>query len=132
MSPQGRTSLVAEVPFGTGSRVASLDDEELVAEVRAQLEAAGLFATHEVLGGAVEVLPFAYPVLEAGYEEKVETIHLYFDGFTNLHLTGRNGKFVYSWTHSMMQYGRAIVEDIVAGRAAAAAEATDRSTMAAN
>jgi protoporphyrinogen oxidase len=132
MSPRGRTSLVAEVPFGTGSRVAGLTDEQLLAEVRTQLETTGLFAPHEVIGGAVEVLPFAYPVLEAGYEEKVEAIHRYFDGFENLYLTGRNGKFVYSWTPNMMHSGLAIVDDIVAARRAARDEAPGQATMAAN
>jgi len=31
-------------------------------------------------------------------------------GFTNLHLSGRSGRFVYGWIHTMMRFGREIVE----------------------
>ena len=50
----------------------------------------------------------AYPVLEAGCEEKVARIMDYLAGISNLELTGRTGTFAYVHLHDLMQRGREI------------------------
>jgi hypothetical protein len=47
----------------------------------------------------------AYPVLEAGIEDKVERALEYLSGFSNLSVVGRNGRFVYAHVHDMLRFG---------------------------
>jgi protoporphyrinogen oxidase len=112
MAPEGKTSLVVEVPYSFGDHIESMPEEDLVAHVRDHLSKAGFFREQEVLDTTVKTLPFAYPILEKGFDQKVAAVSAYFNRFHNLHHSGRSGKFVYSWTHNMMQYGKDIINQI--------------------
>lgn len=113
MSPEGKTSLMVEVPYSFGDAIETMNDRELVDHVSKHLVEAGLITQSELLDTTVKHLPFAYPILENGFEEKIDQITAYFDQFENLYHTGRNGKFVYSWTHNMMQYGKEFVDQLL-------------------
>ena len=64
-------------------------------------------------------MPHAYPVLEAGYTGLRDRVHAELGCFTNLRFSGRSGRFVYSWLHEMLRFGKDIVADVLAeaGRA---------------
>jgi protoporphyrinogen oxidase len=96
MAPEGMTSLVAEVPVDAAY---SKDYESLPQRVIEQLTATGLIAANEVLGTQMHLLPFAYPILEIGYKEKLSAINHYFSGFENMQLCGRNAAFSYTHIH---------------------------------
>jgi len=112
MAPDGRTSVVAEIPCFSPDPVWSVSDEEALAIVREPLVAAGWFADNEVIGGAVRRLHNAYPVLEIGIEDALAEIGMYLGQFENLHLVGRGGTFTYGWIHNMIREGRRAVADI--------------------
>ena len=57
-------------------------------------------------------LPFAYPVLEVGFEEKVASLVAYFETFENLYLTGRSSLFRYLHLHDLFKAGKEVVEQI--------------------
>ncbi len=109
MSPEGKTSLIVEIPYSSGDDVESLPDKALVNQVCSQLIQCGLFVESEIADSCVKNLSYAYPVLEKGFEQHVEILNRYFARFENLYHTGRNGRFVYSWTHNMMQFGKEFV-----------------------
>jgi protoporphyrinogen oxidase len=111
MSPPGKTSLVAEIPCQQDDERWRLPDEELTRQVRAKLMEIGWVREEEILGSCVMRMVDAYPILEMGFEEKIQEINGYLGHFNNLKSTGRNGRFVYSWIHNMMEFGREIVEE---------------------
>lgn len=111
MSPKGQTSLVAEIPCRKEDSFWTMEDQRLIRSVRSHLIQIGWMREAEIKGAAVHRMQYAYPVLELGFEEKIDKIFQYLDRFENLKLSGRNGKFQYSHVHDMMMFGR----DIVAG-----------------
>jgi protoporphyrinogen oxidase len=71
----------------------------------------GWINEEEIIDASVSRLDYAYPILELGFEEKVQKINAFLDGFSNLKITGRNGKFRYLWIHNMMKSGKEIIEE---------------------
>jgi len=109
MSPADRTSLVAEIPCRSGDALWSLDDDQIVGQVRSQLVDIGWIRPEQVIGSAVTRLNHAYPVLTLEAERAVPEIADYLAGFANLTLAGRNGRFVYASIHDVLRSGREIV-----------------------
>ncbi|GAB4413551.1 MAG: FAD-dependent oxidoreductase [Bacteroidia bacterium] len=112
MSPPGKTSLIVEVPYSFGDAVDKMSDDALMEQVQRQLLTTGLFTQSEILDVITRTLSFAYPILEKDFDKKVDSVNAYFAQFENLYHTGRNGKFAYTWTHNMMEYGASIVESV--------------------
>ena len=111
MSPPGKTSLIVEIPCQGEDDVWNMEDDALVRLVQTRLvNDIRWIKEDEITGTSVNRLDHAYPILEVGFEEKLRGINVFLDGFNNLKLSGRNGKFVYSWIHNMMAFGRDIVE----------------------
>jgi protoporphyrinogen oxidase len=109
MSPPGHTSLVAEIPCGPGDPLWSADDARLVETTRRPLEAIGWFRREEVVSFRVVRVSHAYPVLSLEFERSLAPIRRYLEGFSNLVLAGRNGRFEYGWIHEMIREGRDVV-----------------------
>lgn len=116
MAPEGKTSLVVEIPCQAADRDWSRSEAELTAMVIEKLCAIGWFTESEVLNAFVKRMPFAYPILDKGYEIRVEKVMRFFDQFTNLHISGRNGKFMYTHLHDMMVYGKEIADAVAGAR----------------
>jgi protoporphyrinogen oxidase len=115
MSPAGHTSLVAEIPCGPEDSLWSADDAHLVGITLKPLEQIGWIRGGELVGSRVVRLRHAYPVLALGYERSLEPVLRYLDGFGNLALAGRNGRFEYGWIHGMLRSGRDLVASCVEG-----------------
>jgi len=116
MAPAGSTSLVAEVPCQDDDVAWTEDDPAVIDRVRHHLEAIGWISDGELIDTCSERLVNAYPVLDTGCEQRVAAISGFLRGFANLHLSGRSGRFVYGWIHTMMRFGREIVEEIAGER----------------
>ena len=112
MSPESQTSLVAEIPYSSGDSVSLLSEEELVNKVKNNLTSFGFFKEDEIITHLVFNIPFAYPVLTKGFEKNYNVISRYLKQYKNLYITGRNGKFAYSWTHDMMRWGSQTIKEI--------------------
>jgi protoporphyrinogen oxidase len=112
MAPPGKTSLIVEVPYFDGDLIEGYRVSELKQQVIHQLIDCGFFTSSDIIESFTTRLKNAYPVLEKGFDEKVKSLEHYLDNFTNLSLTGRNGKFVYSWLHNMMRYGKDIIDSL--------------------
>jgi protoporphyrinogen oxidase len=115
MSPQGRTSLVAELPCQDEDPAWADGDEAVIDRVRGHLETVGWVGDGEVIDACSRRLGNAYPVLDTGSDQRVAAIAEYLEGLGNLHLSGRSGRFVYGWIHTMMRFGREIVQEIAGG-----------------
>ncbi|MEW6107767.1 MAG: FAD-dependent oxidoreductase [Nitrospirota bacterium] len=115
MSPSDKTSLVTEIPCQYENGVWNTEDEELIRLVSSKLIRTGLIRESEIIDALALRIPYAYPVLELGFEENIVKIAEFLGGFKNLKLTGRNGRFIYSHIHDMMKMGKEIIEEFCAG-----------------
>ncbi len=113
MSPEGMTSFIVEVPTHD---LGEQDKEALLEKIKGQLTGYGLFSESEIIDTTFYDIPYAYPVLRLGIEEDIEKLITYLSRFENLHLTGRNGLFEYSWTHDMLTNGKRIIKELCNGR----------------
>jgi len=111
MSPAGKTSLVVEIPCQLDDAVWKMPDDRLILSVRSKLIQAGLMSKNEIIGSVVKRMPYAYPVLEIDFEEKLRPVRGFLNNFHNLSFSGRNGRFVYGHIHNMMKMGSEIVEE---------------------
>ncbi len=111
MSPLEKTSAVVEIPCQLGDRYWNMDDQLLVKMVRDKLVEAGLFKDSQVIDSAVYRMSDAYPILEIGVDVKIEKIFAFLNRFKNLRISGRNGRFLYTHVHDMMQFGKNIMAD---------------------
>lgn len=111
MSPPGKTSVIVEIPCQEGDRSWTEKDDKLIRVVRSQLIDTGLIEEDKILDAVVVRMNNAYPILELGFEEKVQGIFTFIKDFENLRISGRNGKFLYTHVHDMMQFGKEIIDE---------------------
>ncbi len=104
LSPDGKTSLVFEIPCDEGDATWTETDEALIQKVQDQFFAHfGSLARAAVVGAHVYRVQKEYPVFDLGYRERLAAIKGYLAGFSNLQLIGRNGTFRYNnMDHSIM------------------------------
>jgi protoporphyrinogen oxidase len=98
-----------------GDDLWTMDDDALVALAAAELERLGLAPASSVDRGFAIRVPKAYPIYDADYAERVDTIRRWLDGIENLQQVGRNGLHRYNNSdHSMLTAMRA-VDNLLAG-----------------
>jgi protoporphyrinogen oxidase len=113
MSPPGKTSLIAEIPCQQQDELWSLENDKVIALVLSRFSQIGWIREEEVIDGWVGRINHAYPVLELGFEEKIQKIITFLKCLNNLKLSGRSGKFVYTHLHDMMKFGKDIIEEFI-------------------
>jgi protoporphyrinogen oxidase len=113
MAPEGRTSIVAEIPCQMEDNIWRENDTSILERVRDHLVEASLISEDEIIDVLVHRMHYAYPILETGYENKLFTIHDYLRKFSNLKVSGRNGKFAYIHIHDMMEIGREVIGEFL-------------------
>ena len=93
MAPEGQTVIVLELPCDNDSTVWRMQESELKTEIWEVLRRVKPIFPEEIIHFQTYRLPFAYPVLEVGFEESVARLVAYFETFENLYLTGRSSLF---------------------------------------
>lgn len=122
MSPEGKTSVVAEIPCWPGDDDWNLDDETWLARIRKWMqEELGWWDDSQWIGGVVRRMPHAYPVILQGTEERLEAVGESLSKLENLSLLGRNGKFAYTHVHDLMREGKTAVAEYQAKKEPVAA-----------
>jgi protoporphyrinogen oxidase/predicted dehydrogenase len=102
MVQPGTTCLGVEYFCFEGDEIWSMSDEQAVELAKAELGRIGLIDPKKVIDGVKVLVPKAYPMYDAAYEEAVETIRAYLERFENLETCGRNGLHRYNnQDHSM-------------------------------
>jgi protoporphyrinogen oxidase len=98
-----------------GDDLWTMADDDLVALATAELQQLGLARAEKVKMGFVVRVHKAYPMYDAEYGERVDTIKGWLDGIDNLVQVGRNGLHRYNNSdHSMLTAMRA-VDNILLG-----------------
>jgi protoporphyrinogen oxidase/predicted dehydrogenase len=102
MVQPGTTCLGVEYFCFEGDEIWSMSDDQAVELAKAELGRVGLIDPSKVTDGVKVLVPKAYPMYDAAYEEAVETIRAYLQRFENLETCGRNGLHRYNnQDHSM-------------------------------
>ena len=112
MAPKGQTVIVLELPCYSDNAVWNMPEATLKTEVWEALRRVKPLLPEEVIHYQTYKLPFAYPVLEVGFEEKIASLVAYFETFENLYLTGRSSLFRYLHLHDLFKAGKEVVEQI--------------------
>ncbi len=110
MSPDGKTSLCAEIPCFPNDELWNAEDTKLFENISSYFQNLGWIRKEDVLDFKVIRMQWAYPILEMGYEKKSQGVINYLKDFGNLQLSGRNGKYMYTHMHDMMRFGRETIE----------------------
>ncbi len=113
MAPEGQTVIVLEIPCFNEDSLWKMSEEVLHSKVWEALNRVKPLNSDEIIHYQTYKLPFAYPVLEVGFEEKVGCLVSYFKQFENMYLTGRSSLFQYLHLHDLFRSGREVVERIV-------------------
>lgn len=121
MAPADRTAIVLEVPCDRRGAYWSMDDGQLRTELLEPLVLSGLLRPEEILAFRSFRVPFAYPVLEVGFEEKASRIAEYLCSLENLHLLGRSARFQYAHIHDLFGMAGSAIETIARRQPARAA-----------
>jgi protoporphyrinogen oxidase len=97
LSPDGKTSVVFEVPCDEHDAVWKESDEAVIGLVRDHfIRHFGSLVQVEIIGAHVLRVEKEYPVFELGYHGYLDIITRYLSGFSNLQFIGRNGSFRYN------------------------------------
>lgn len=113
LAPADRTSLIVEIPCSTDDAVWQSNSENLVRMVIQHLEEKQLIRASDVFDSSVHCMPFAYPILETGFQTTVGNVLDYFSRFENLHIIGRSGLFAYTHIHNLLIEGRDLTAELV-------------------
>ena len=98
----GTTCLGVEYFCFQGDDIWEMTDVEAVALATEELARIGLIDPSKVIDGVKVLVPQAYPMYDANFEEAVATLRSYLGGFQNLQTCGRNGLHRYNnQDHSM-------------------------------
>lgn len=111
MAPPGKTSLIVEIPCQRGDEHWNAEDNRSIQMIRSHLLQIGWIQAEEIIDAVVYRINHAYPILEVGFEEHVKQVHTFLAGLRNLKHSGRNGKFLYAWLHTMIRLGKEIIDE---------------------
>jgi protoporphyrinogen oxidase/predicted dehydrogenase len=102
MVKPGTTCLGVEYFCFQGDDIWEMSDEQAVELATQELSRIGLIDPSKVIDGVKVLVPRAYPMYDAHFEEAVATIRAYLGTFQNLQTCGRNGLHRYNnQDHSM-------------------------------
>jgi protoporphyrinogen oxidase len=112
MSPPGKTSLVVEIPCSHADTVWTRPDAEIAQEVIDTFYRLGWFKKNELLGFSVNKMQEAYPVITVESRKSIAEADRILKQIANLKISGRNGRFSYSWIHDQIRWGKTITEEL--------------------
>lgn len=116
MSPQGKTSVMIEIPCNKGDDVWTMPGEELQKRVLSDLDNLGVNSTLATGEYFTEYSEHAYPLMDMDYQDKREKAISHLCQFDNLIMTGRQGTFRYIFTDTAMEMGLMAAESIIDGK----------------
>jgi protoporphyrinogen oxidase len=115
MSPPGKTSLIVEIPCQKDDEIWQEKEQSIISRTVKQLIDIGFFTLSEVDCHCVQRIQHAYPVMEKGFETKIQPLFDYLGQFSNLHIAGRNGLFAYTHIHDHMKNARKTIGKLMEG-----------------
>ena len=109
------SSLGLEYFCNMGDELWTMEDADLVELGKRELEMMGLARAADVVDGQVFRVEKAYPVYDSTYQQHVEVIKSYINGFQNFQTIGRNGLHRYNNQDHAMLTGMHAVRNMLHG-----------------
>jgi protoporphyrinogen oxidase len=114
MAPDGKTSLMLELPCDVGDATWRASDDELRARMCAELAALG-FRVDDLVDSFVVRAAHGYPVYHLGYEHDRSMLLGQVARFANARTAGRQGLFRYVFMDAAMQMGISAAGQMLSG-----------------
>jgi protoporphyrinogen oxidase len=111
-----KTTVGMEYFCNEDDEVWTMKDEELADTASRELSYLGLSQGHDVVDSCVVRQPYAYPIYDHEYKERLKTIWDYLGTIDNLQSIGRNGMHRYNNMDHSMQTGMLAAENILGSR----------------
>ncbi len=116
MAPEGRSSVMIEIPCNKNDDVWNMDGDRLQQRVLADLASLGVdpqLATGEYFTSYTE---HAYPLMDMTYQAKREKAITHLSQYSNLIMTGRQGTFRCIFTDTAMEMGMMAAQSVIDGK----------------
>ena len=118
MAPEGRTSMMLEIPCDVGDDVWTADVHALKARFARELGQLG-FAIDDVIDAFVVRVEHGYPVYHLGYDDDRRALLDVVARVPNVRTAGRQGLFRYVFMDAAMQMGIEAARQMTSGERAA-------------
>lgn len=119
MAPEGRTSLMLEIPCDVGDEMWTSSTSELRARMDAELRALG-FVIDDVIDAFTVKVEHGYPIYHLAYDDDRRALLAEVDRFANVRTAGRQGLFRYVFMDAAMQMGIEAARQMASGERAGA------------
>lgn len=113
MAPEGKTSIMLEIPCDQGDTLWEMPDDALFLRVCSDLRNLGIdpaMATGEYFSVRAAT---AYPLMSKGYQTERSAALAHLGTIPNLYQCGRQGSFRYVFTDTSMEMGQMAAEAII-------------------
>lgn len=113
MAPDGKTSMMLEIPCWKGDEIWSMDDHRLFERAKQDMNRLGVNmnkATGECFSSYAE---FAYPLMNKGYQSERNKNAQCLNQYDNLVMCGRQGTFRYIFTDTAMEMGQLAARSLI-------------------
>lgn len=112
-APDGKTSLMLEIPCNANDALWNCDDAELFERCLADLCELGIDVRGKVTGYFTSRVSHGYPVYKLDYRRHQEKLLSFLEQFENLIACGRQGAFRYIFMDTAMEMGIAAAQRLV-------------------
>ncbi len=114
MAPDGRTSLLLEIPCDVGDATWRASTADLVERGQRELASLG-FSVDDIIGATSVRVEHGYPVYHLGYDDDRRALLREVARFRNVRVAGRQGLFRYVFMDAAMQMGVEAARQMIAG-----------------
>ncbi|MFP8965807.1 FAD-dependent oxidoreductase [Pokkaliibacter sp. CJK22405] len=116
MAPEGKTSLMFEIPCQKGDRIWNSDEPALRKQVEADMTHLGLDVSKAGDEHFSAWCEHAYPIMDLSYRQKRENAIRALMPYRNLVMAGRQGTFRYIFTDTAMEMGLMAADMLISGK----------------
>ena len=109
MSPKDKTCIVIEVPCNKNDMIFNYSNDKFFDIIEKILIQNKFLSHQDIFHKSSMRIPYAYPVLRVGVEDKIKKAIEYLNTFKNLKILGRNAKFEYVHTHNLFSEAEVLI-----------------------
>src|SRR5690606_2176378 len=114
-APKDKTLVCAEITCRRGDEIWRASEERLAEIAERDLISVGLIQPGQVIGTQIRKIPFAYPVYDLKYRERLKPVMDFVHQLDGIHTTGRQGNFRYNNMDQSVEMGRKLGIELATG-----------------
>lgn len=112
MSPKDKTCIVLEVPCNKNDMIFNYSEEKFFDIIEKTLIKNKFLSHGDIFHKDSMRIPYAYPVLKVGVEDKIKKALKYLNSFKNLNVLGRNANFEYVHIHNLFRDAKILINQL--------------------